>query len=87
MIIEEEIIYVKAKILRKGKAPNPLLYYLMRHEQSSFVQEHLFYIVIYSSATISLNGILFEGCEFCSIYWRLEILPKTLAELLLHEEL
>lgn len=31
----------------------------MRHEQSSFVQEHLFYIVIYSSATISLNGILF----------------------------
>lgn len=57
MIIEKEIIYVKAKILRKGKAPNPLL--LMRHEQSSFVQEHLFYIVIYSPATISLNGILF----------------------------
>lgn len=28
-----------------------------------------------------------EGCEFCSIYWWLEILSKTLAEPLLHEEL
>lgn len=52
-------VCVKAKILRKGKASNPLLCHLMKHEQSSFVQGHLFHTVIYSSATISLNGIFF----------------------------